>query len=239
MITTKGAVIVLVDGISDKVTFVRGFEDYYKEHNTNVRIYPIRYDVSNVCSIKNGVFDASIIKKELTNIVKKCLNINKLNKSDIKEVIEVVDIDGVYLNPCLIKEDKGISEITYYKDKILVIDKELILKRNENKKRNLDILSKLSSIYNGIPYSAYYCSCNLEHVFNNKMNCSDEEKEKFSNKHLIDYTEDISLFYNDINKNEVKTRAMTYLESWDELMKIEDHVPRLTNLSVFFKENKK
>jgi hypothetical protein len=226
----KKAVLILVEGPTDETVVKPGFEDFFLSKDIKVKIYPIRYDIT----LGNGhSYNKTYnIKNEITNKIKDFLSYSRLKKSDILEVIELIDIDGCYLADELIEEDSSASHITYSKDCIKTSNRESIIYRNELKRHNIDQLIHTDKVYLDIPYSIYFFSSNLENYFFNDYNCDVETKIDYSFKKFELYKENIANFYHDINQN--KTKSANYLFSWDELKEIKDYIPRLSNLFIFF-----
>ena len=57
----------------------------------------------------------------------------KYRADDIKEVVQLVDLDAVYIDPTGIEERENISRVYYAKDRMYVKDYTQILRRNTQK----------------------------------------------------------------------------------------------------------
>ena len=73
-------------------------------------------------------------------------------------------------------EEQDCNEILYESDGIHTLNRQAIIRRNQQKQENLYRLTSTGQIWK-IPYKVYYMSCNLDHVLHNKRNSTDEDKE--------------------------------------------------------------
>lgn len=229
----KQIILFVVEGKSEQVSF----ENILNQLVTNdkIKFLLIQGDVT----VKSNKY--TVVKKLSNNIINFFqLPKNKhLKISDIKKIVHLVDLDGVFINPSkIIKNDKNIKE--YNKNNYSVPNVEEIIKRNENKSSVLKKLlttNYLNINEKSIPYEIYYFSCNLEHVLHNNPNVNDiNEKIAFSDefsaqylgyeKYFIDFINDTSFAFNG-----------NYVDSWNEAIKEENALKRMTNFNLFFEKD--
>lgn len=228
---SKQIVLFIVEGFSDQNSF-----ENILNHLSNDRI---KYKViGGDITLKSGTYN---IKRKIKDKVLEFIDEpkNKFDLTDIKKIVHLVDIDGVFINNEYIIEDKSLKSLKYEDGKCFVKDKNQIIIRNANKKRVLTMLSNTNYIDvndNCIPYEIYYFSCNLEHVLHNNPNVETEaEKIELSNQFADQYLGYENKFVTDINESEYSTQS-TYKESWKKIIENDSEFLRLTNFNLFFKE---
>ena len=102
----------------------------------------------------------NIIRK-IDNEVKKFLSQNNgLKKTDIKEIIHLIDTDGVFIKPDFVVEYKNYQKTFYTPTSIMTNKRDLIVERNERKSAILNKLYQTNHI-GRINYTVYFFSCNL------------------------------------------------------------------------------
>lgn len=228
---SKQIVLFIVEGFSDK----NSFENILNHASVDKVKYKI---VGGDITIKSGPYN--IVK----NIRKKVNEFlydpkNKYFLKDIKKIVHLIDIDGVFLDSNLIEENKDIKHITYVNNKCLVKDKEQILERNKNKSLVIKKLSQTDTIdFKSIiiPYEAYYFSCNLEHVFHDNPNVvTEKEKIELSNKLADKYFGYENLFIKDLENSDYATK-LNYKDSWNNIIDASLRLEKSTNFNLFFKQ---
>lgn len=180
-----------------------------------------------------------IIRDNIANIVRNYANSTYLKKSDFEEVIHIVDMDGAYIPEGSITEDVSATDPIYSTSEIRTCNPKGIKSRNVQKRKNLDMISSLSSVWGGVKYHAYYMSCNLEHVLYNKINCSNQEKEcnayAFAKKYKSD--SGIFSFISFIADSDFAVSG-SYAETWMFIRKDKHSLERFTNLGICFRAKK-
>lgn len=162
-------------------------------------------------------------------------NANHFKKSDFKEIIHLVDMDGAF-----IPDDNVVEDVTAVKPQYSIIEirtcnKQGIEYRNKRKRNNINSLCSRSKIWD-VPYKVFYMSCNLDHVLYDKQNSSDEEKETNSFKFAKLYKDKIPEFISFISDS--KFSVMNgYKESWDFIKQDLHSLERYSNLGLCFKED--
>lgn len=223
----RKVVLVIVEGPTDEAALGVALEQIF-DRNT-VRVEVIHGDITT----RQGVFSDGIVA-ELGNVVKTFMGFWNLNSSDFKQIIHIVDTDGVYIPNDKIYENNSLKEVHYTEDGVHTPDRFRIIKRNEQKKENLYKLRTRGTIVN-IPYRIYYMSCNLDHVLHDKRNSSDDEKETDSHRFAKRYKEDVQSFIDFICKSEFSITD-NYKESWKMIESDLNSLSRYTNLGICLNE---
>lgn len=154
----KKIVFVIVEGPSDDEVIGTMLSRMLDKNEVYVQI--IHGDITT----QHGVTNSNILAK-IGTIVQNYAKNNHFKKSDFKEVIHIVDMDGAYIDDEHILEDKDAAKPIYSLVNIKSDDKNKIISRNIQKSSILDKLSCCKTVWSTIPYSCYYMSCNLDHVF--------------------------------------------------------------------------
>lgn len=225
-------VLFIVEGYSDQ----NSFENILNHLSTDKVKYKI---IGEDITTKSGVYN---IHTKINARIKDFLRDpkNKYSINDIKKIVHLVDIDGVFVRVDLIIEDKTINHVKYEHNKCYVKDKAQIIKRNLNKKKVLIELSKKNHVkIDGfcLPYECYYFSCNLEHVLHNDPNVlTEEEKVLLSNNFADKYLGYEEQFVEDLESSNYSSKT-TYEGSWDDIINHTTSFIRLTNFNLFFKKD--
>lgn len=140
---SKKIVFVIVEGPSDSEALGVILEKIFSSNTVHVHI--IHGDIT----IRNKV-DSSNIVKEITDEVKKYASSSHLKKSDFERVIYIVDMDGAYVDKNLVCYDENSKKVRYTENSIFTDKVDGILKRNETKRNNLNVLIKTKKIWTSI-----------------------------------------------------------------------------------------
>ena len=116
----------------------------------------------------------SQVESVVAGIVKTYITENKLQKSDMFQVVQIFDMDGAYIpDEAVIRGSSG--KFYYTPTNISCLAPGDAITRNEHKRSLMDALLKLDSVY-GINYEKYFMSCNLDHVLYDEQNLDADEK---------------------------------------------------------------
>ena len=232
---SKKVVLVLVEGITDETTLglilskIIG-RDYV------VRFHVIGGDIA----AKTGVNRKNCLNK-LVDEVKKYIEKDFYKKSDISEIIQLVDMDGTYIPDDHVVFDQrkleGKSHIYYTEEEILTDQVERIIQRNKQKSVVLDKYIETKRVYGGIPYRIFFFSCNLEHVLYNVQNLPDKNKYLFASEVQELYAEQPVDFINFMNSSEIES-GEEYHSSWENVKKTENSLKRRSNLNLYLNQFK-
>ena len=225
----KKIVFVIVEGPSDDEVIGTMLSRILDKNEVYVQI--IHGDITT----QNGVTNSNILAK-IGTIVQNYAKNNHFKKSDFKEVIHIVDMDGAYIGDEHILEDKDAVNPIYSLVNIKSDDKSKIISRNIQKSGILDKLSCCKTVWSTIPYSCYYMSCNLDHVFYNKMNSSNEDKERDAIRFVKEYKDKIDEFITFITKSDFSV-VNGYHESWEYIKQDLHSLERNTNFGLYFLTN--
>lgn len=224
----KRIVFVIVEGRSDEEALAIILNRFFS--NETVYVHILHRDITT----EKGNAPSNILSK-LGEEIKGYANKNHYKSMHFKEIIHIVDMDGVFVPDDCIVEDKAASKFIYSEKCIKVACPKAAMQRNRQKRDNLNRLCACKTVWN-IPYRVFYMSCNLDHVLYNKLNCTDAEKEMDSYAFAKKYKEDIPGFLNFICKSGFSVMA-GYSQSWqyikEELRSLERH----TNFGLCFEQD--
>lgn len=224
----KKIVFVIVEGPSDEEALGVILSRIYDDSTVYVQIMH--------CDITTEFINAP--NKNIVTMVgdqiREYANSNHFKKSDFKEIIHLVDMDGAYIPDDNVIEDTSAIKPIYSLTEIRSCNKRGIKLRNERKSDNINRLCSHKEIWD-IPYRVFYMSCNLDHVLYNKLNSADDEKETDSFKFAKFYKDKIPEFLSFISKSEFSVMN-GYKESWDYIKQDLHSLERHTNLGICFEE---
>lgn len=216
----KRIVYIIVEGPSDEEALGLFLNRIYDKNSVHVHI--VHGDLTTMDgNIKNMIADAIRCYADSTH----------LKKEHFQEVIHIIDMDGVYIPDSAIVEDMDAIDPIYNIREIRTCNPENIKMRNERKRKNVNIISSLPSVWGGVPYKAYYMSCNLDHVLYNKPNCTDREKENNAFAFAKKYKDDLPGFISFIADSSFSVLG-TYLKTWDFIKQDKHSLERYTNLRI-------
>ena len=221
LLARRKIVFVIVEGMTDEVSLGAAISKVYDEDSVYVHI--MHGDITT----RKGVNGGNVVAK-VGNEIKQYAASNHYKNSDFKQIIHIVDMDGAFVPDEIIIEEDGISGIIYETDKIRSNNVDAAIRRNEQKRDNLERLRVRADIW-GIPYKVYFMSCNLDHVLHNKRNSTDEEKEKDAYAFAQKYKNDREGFLNYICRSDFSV-DMNYRDSWKWIEKGTNSLNRYTNL---------
>lgn len=231
----KQIILFIVEGESDK----RSFENILNHLVSNdvVRFKVVNGDIT----IKSNKYT---VRKRINDKIKEFLKEPKnkfLTPKDISKVVHLVDLDATFIDSSkIIKHDK--DEKIYLNDQYFVPNVNNIIRRNKEKKEVLLKLKDLTYIeYKDekvariLPYVVYYFSCNLEHVLHNNPNVSTvKQKIELSENFAEEYLNKEKDFLPFIRQPDFAS-PFSYDKSWEEAIKPENALKRMTNFNLFFK----
>ena len=223
---TKKIILFIVEGKTDEWSLSFILSKLVKD--SNVQFHAINQDITADFNSNSQ----NIIRK-IDSQVKQFLAQNTgLRKSDIKEIIHLVDTDGAFVKEECIVEDMK-QEKTYYTiNSIITNKKDLILKRNDRKGRILNKLCQINNI-GKIGYKVYFFSCNLEHVLHNSQNTACNKKREYSYKFVDQYAHKEKNFVSFLSDNDF-TAVGDYKETWQFIKKDCNSLNRYCNFHLYF-----
>lgn len=223
--STKKVILFIVEGITDETS-----------------LGPIINNILDKEKVLFYISDGDITSYKFTNAhnavekvyehVKKFLDRYSYNKSDLLKIVHLIDTDGAYIS-----EDKicvkDVEGFIYSTDCISAKSKELVIDRNNRKKKVINRLAACPKI-SEIPYFMYYFSCNLEHVLHNEINLDNELKYDYAENFSDEFYKREAEFVNFINNDEFAVKG-AFKETWDFIKKDNNSLNRYTNFHLFFK----
>lgn len=219
----KKIILVIVEGPSDEVALGMALSQIYDKDFIYIHI--MHGDITT----RRGVSSKNIVAK-LGNEVTAYAKSQHYKASDFKQIIHIVDTDGVYIPDDNIMEKENYLDIQYENDGIYTNNKASVITRNQQKRDNLYRLRSCGIIWT-IPYSLYYMSCNLDHVLYDKQNSTDKDKENDAYVFAKKYKGKVESFKEFICKSPFSVTG-DYKGSWDYIEKDLNSVNRYTNLCI-------
>ena len=216
----KKVVLVIVEGPSDEEALGAVLNNYFGKDRVYVHTHhgDITTEKGNKCS--------NIISK-VNECAKQCMRQYPFKRSDFKRIIHVVDMDGAFFTDNVIVEDKDAYKPIYTEEVIRTNHPEGIVKRNAQKRENINRLIPTSIIGN-IPYQIYYMSSNLDHVLYNKLNSTNDEKESDAHNFAIKYKDDLNGFKAFLQDSDFSVNK-DFIDSWDYIKQEKHSLERHTN----------
>ena len=224
----KKTVFFIVEGNTDKTALEGIFKGIYRHKD-------IRFAFTNGDVTSDEKIDQSNIQNILYNMVKKYIDMNKLKKTDIWQIVQIFDTDGAYIpdDAVVVGESKSFFYSTM---NIACKDRQKVLERNLKKRAMIDFLLPLDNI-RGIPYRCYYMSSNLDHALYNKQNLEKQDKTKYADKFYAVFLGQEKLFIKFLELEAVNDVPESFPESWKYIKEGVHSLERHTNIHIYFKEN--
>lgn len=221
-------VLIIVEGPSDE-TALSVLEKLLSTQQ--VKFFVVHGDITT----KKGV-SAGTARGEMKEYLDYYLSCSKLKQSDILQIIHIVDMDGAYVSDDVIRYNENVDHPIYFVDKIETNKVNDLKETHCQKKSVLDKLSTTPFINKSVPYSIYYFSCNLEHVFHNRLeDFSDDEKEELANEVDDRYHDDLKSFI-DFLKNSSFSVQQDYVNSWKFIKEGLNSLNRYSNVHLIFEK---
>ena len=244
----KKIVLVLVEGQSDINALSYAIPQLYDEIDEEYEVFfPVLHDERQTggdITSKYGVRPENIERLISKLFIDDFLKDYGLYPKDITEIIQIIDIDGVYIDDDCVLESKGgyNGKSTYYAaDKIETADVASIVERNKRKRENLDHLSSLDRIKVGsktIDYYAYYFSCNMDHMLHGDANIESFNKCRKADEFTDICIADDTFFSNFFCMDNGSATGMTYEESWQFIKESNHSLERHSNLNLLIERLK-
>lgn len=223
----KKIVFVIVEGNTDRTALGAILSNVYD--NDQIHVVVVNGDITTSIGVTQ-----SNIRAKIGNMINNQIKKIHVRKSDIKQIIHLVDMDGAYISNTKVISDMNCQKVLYESDGIHTNNVQAIIKRNIQKQSNLNILIGTKNICN-IPYTVYYMSCNLDHVLHNKRNNSQTEKSKDAHNFAMKYKDNSSLFLDFICNSNFSV-VSNYNDSWDFIKDDMNSIERYTNLGICFSD---
>ncbi len=224
---TKKVILFIAEGPTDEETLSPVLKKIFQKED--VRFHIVHGDLTSNWSV-NAQNAVKTVNQHI-DIERKRYG---FGKKDILKVIHLVDMDGAF-----IMEDQVIyadqDEILYFSDHIETRSPETVINRNLRKSQILSRLSLTGKI-GSIPYSIYYFSRNLEHVFHNSnKNLTDEEKVNYADTFADRYSTNPSAFVSLLSGNDF-TVPGDYRDTWEFISQGTNSLNRHSNFHLLFQD---
>ena len=228
---SRKIVLFIVEGVTDKNSLALILSKII-EKDKIVRFKIINGDMT----AENGV-NASNILTKITNYIKDFITCDVYKKSDILNVIHLVDMDGAYIKDDLILQknndnSKSNDSIEYSAENIYAKNIENIKSRNKQKSQILSKLVATDTVYANLSYGIYFFSSNLEHVMHNRQCVLSHEKSKYAHVFEDKFAKSPFAFVEFMNNPEF---ALTgeYKDTWDFIKKEANSLKRYSNFNLY------
>lgn len=220
----KKVILFLVEGFSDKTALENIIRSLVAEEK-------VIFAVMNGDITSNRTTKTDNVLKRVAEQAKECLAKYKILKTDVVQIIHLVDADGVFIPDSHIKNGDT-EHFRYTQDEIIAGNCAVVKERNERKATMLQKLEKTGKLF-GIPYRVYFMSCNLDHVLYNIQNLDDEEKVEYADVFYERYAGKEQKFLEFINDFSIAAKGM-YQDTWDFIAQDLNSLKRCSNLHLFF-----
>ena len=222
-VARKKIVFVIVEGPSDDEALGVLLDRMYDKNKVYVHIAH-----GDVTTMKGS--GSSTILAKLGGILENYMKANHLTKTLFQEIVHIVDMDGAFIPDDAVVKDVTAKKPLYSLTEIRTADIQGIINRNRKKRASINKISSTQSLY-AIPYQVYFMSCNLDHVLYDKLNSTEEEKERDSLRFAKKYGSNLPEFVKFISESSFSV-AGTYLESWSFIKEEKHSLERHTNLGI-------
>lgn len=159
----------IVEGINDQVCLEGVLHKLFE------RTSKVRFQITDGDLLSDKHTTSTNIKNKIGDVIHSHLNLYGLQKKDLIEVVQLIDTDGTFISDDRVLLKAGIDRTIYTDDCILANNPPNIVLRNHSKADLIKKIYQMPKIM-GIPYSMYYFSCNMDHVFHGNANLSREAK---------------------------------------------------------------
>lgn len=224
---TRKIVLFIIEGITDEISLSLVLSKII-EKDKIIRFKIINGDMTS----QYGITSKNILMK-ITEHIKEFIARDIYLKSDILNVVHLVDTDGVFINDSLIIE-KDINSVEYDTQNIYTKNTDGIKKRNKQKSQILSKLAATSTIFVNLPYGIYFFSSNLEHVLHNQQCVLATEKSKYAEGFSDKFIASPVSFIKFMNNPEF---ALTgdHKDTWDFIKKDTNSLKRYSNFNLYLK----
>ncbi len=155
-----------------------------------------------------------------------------LKLSDVTEIIQIIDIDGVYLNDSKVIY-APIKKVQYYEDKIICPNRERLLERNIHKRHSITKLKNIKSLTINnrcITYSFYYFCCNIDHFTCGERNLVYKEKTLKASNFAYSFNNGNDFLEFFLSQQNKCCSIFDYKESWELIKKNSNSLTYCSNL---------
>ena len=225
LVKSKKIVLFIVEGITDQISLGLVLSKIIQKDKI-VKFKVIHGDITT----DKGTQSNNIAIK-ITDKIKDFIGKDVYKKSDIQNVVHLIDTDGVYIDEALIIQ-KNIRGVEYDTHHMYARNIENIKERNEQKTDVLNKLIKTDKVYKDLPYRIYFFSCNLEHVLHNNEGVLDHDKIKNAQRFEDRFEEEPYGFIEFMNSPEFAVKG-NYTATWDFIKEDTHSLNRYSNFHLY------
>lgn len=229
MIKGKKMVLFIVEGSSDQAALEGILKKIYKRQKD------IGFKVTDGDITSNPTVTIQNVEKRIWENVKSFFDEKKLNKSDIIQLVQIFDMDGIYVPDNAIISGSTYA-FRYSTTDISCTNPQRAIERNYIKREIMDYLRTLTEI-NRYPYEMYYMSCNLDHALYNEINLDKELKQKFADEFYEKFIGKEYMFPEFLKTDVSNGVPDSYPASWRYIKENLRSLERHTNLHIYFDRN--
>jgi hypothetical protein len=176
-------------------------------------------DITQMYTVYPGNYDEKVYEYFLRDFC----DIKKILPKDIKQIYQLVDMDGAYIPKGQIREyenPENAGKPHYGENEIVCKRQQSLISRHKRKRLNLDYLKTKKTIKVGsktIPFEVYFFSSNLDHFIHHEANLPDVQKTYVARCFSDGFIGDTEGFANVFLKDPDSTIGDTYEESWTQV----------------------
>ena len=165
--------------------------------------------------------------KKYEEVIRHFLNVESTHSyEDFDLFAQICDTDGCFISDEAIVENLDNAKIKYFRDRVEINDIDSIIRRNKTKRDNINALLKSGKI------ELFYNSCNIDDVFDGKLNPRNKQKKRLAVDMYNKYSTDLPGFI-DLLFNSDYSGASNHKESWDYIKIGQNSLSPTTNLKFF------
>lgn len=222
----KKTVLFIVEGPSDKTALEKIFKKIYRR-SKNIVFKFTNGDISSDPDV-----DTKNVEDKIYDVIDRFVKDQKLQKSDIYQVVQIFDMDGAFIPGSAIFEGET-YRFVYQDDGIYCKDIEKVKERNKKKSEIISFLLSIADIKD-IPYEMYFLSCNLDHALYNERNLDPDKKQDYADAFYERFIGKEEKFIDYIKTDVVNGTPDSLPGSWSYIKENLHSVERHTNLHVYF-----
>ena len=224
MADRKSVILFLVEGFSDKSALENIVQVLVPKEK-------IIFVVMNGDITSNRSTKADNVLRRVGDKTKECFSRYKILKSDVCQIVHLVDADGVFIPDSNIKAAAE-EHFCYGENVILAKNQEVVRERNAHKSAMVKKLENTGKLF-GIPYRVYYMACNLDHVLYNIRNLEPQQKVEYADRFFEHYQGREREFLTFIKDKEIAPQG-DYKDTWKFIESDVNSLNRWNNLYLFF-----
>ena len=173
----KKFILFIVEGNNDKKEIAAMLHSpYFSQYKDRYQFefINLRYDIT----AKEGNTEKNIqgkLNEIFLNWRESGIPYNRIKPSDVQEIVHIIDMDGAFI-PKENIEYGDVGRFFYEEKRILSYTPSDAVGRNNRKSKIIKKLLTVSQI-DGVPYSVYFFSCNMDHVLFDERNPTQHAKD--------------------------------------------------------------